>query len=131
MIASAASQHPARLERLMTALSRTLPPTALHEIPPLGRRPMEARRFGMSIGFSLAARAYSALKATLAAIGLAALAAFFALPAKRDALLSHIPVLAMPAWTGPFSAPPIVTAGPIQGPATARLREREQHALSE
>ncbi|MGE5639863.1 MAG: transglycosylase SLT domain-containing protein [Clostridia bacterium] len=85
----------------------------------------------MNLAVCLAARAYAALKASLAAVGLAALAVFFALPAQREALLGHYSFLALPAWTDPFAMPTVIAAGPIQVPVTETSREREQRAVTE
>jgi soluble lytic murein transglycosylase-like protein len=85
----------------------------------------------MSLALTLAVRTFAALKASLAAIGLAALAVFFALPAQRDAILSQSPLRALPAWTDPFAVPAVVSAGTIQPPATESAREREQRAVTE
>jgi soluble lytic murein transglycosylase-like protein len=85
----------------------------------------------MSLALTFAARAFSALKASLAAIGLAALAVFFALPAQREAILSQYPLHAIPAWTDPFAVPAIMAAGTIQPPSTESARDREQRAVTE
>ena len=85
----------------------------------------------MSLALTLAVRTFAALKASLAAIGLAALAVFFALPAQRDAILSQSPLRALPAWTDPFAVPAVVAAGPIQLPVTESAREREQRVVTE
>ena len=93
----------------------------------------------MRMALSLANRAYGALKVTLAAVGLIALAAFAALPAPREALVQHlaqifplsVPLTALPAWSDPFAAPAVVAAGPIQVPVTASGRDREQRAVTE
>jgi soluble lytic murein transglycosylase-like protein len=86
----------------------------------------------MSLAVTLAARAFAALKASLAAVGLAALAVFFALPAQRDAVLSRQnPLFALPAWTDPFAVPTVIAAGTIQPPSTESAREREQRAVAE
>ena len=84
----------------------------------------------MGITVSVAVRAFAALRATLAAVGIATLAALFALPAPRQALLGRVPSLSIPAWTDPFAAPTTVAAGPIQTPGSSAL-EREQRAVSE
>ncbi|HZQ71324.1 MAG TPA: transglycosylase SLT domain-containing protein [Burkholderiales bacterium] len=85
----------------------------------------------MSLAVSLAARAFAALKASLAAVGLAALAVFFTLPAPRDALLGSYPLLPLAAWPDPFAVPTVVAAGPIQTPVGETAREREQRAVTE
>jgi soluble lytic murein transglycosylase-like protein len=89
----------------------------------------------MSMAFSMANRAYGALKATLATVGLAALAVFVSLPAQRDALVQHVaqslPLTALPAWSDPFAMPAVVAAGTIQAPATLTGRDREQRAVTE
>ncbi|HEY6821527.1 MAG TPA: transglycosylase SLT domain-containing protein [Burkholderiales bacterium] len=83
----------------------------------------------MSLAVAFAARALSALKASLAAIGLAALAVFFALPAQREALLSQYPLGV--AWNDSFAFPAVVAAGTIQLPGTETAAEREQRAVTE
>ena len=87
----------------------------------------------MSMTISVATRAFAALRATLAAVGLAALAAFFVFPAQRNALVGHVslPGLTLPAWTDPFSMPSTVAAGPIQPVGSPSASEREQRAVSE
>jgi len=67
----------------------------------------------MSLAVAFAARALSALKASLAAVGLAALAVFFALPAQREALLNQYPLGAIAAWNDSFALPAVVAAGTI------------------
>ena len=84
----------------------------------------------MSIAISMAVRAYSTLKATLAMVGLAALAAFFVLPVQRESLLRHLPGLGIAPWTDPFAVPAMV-AGPIQSGPAETAREREQRAVTE
>src|SRR5579859_750322 len=102
MIPLVAPQHPARLEGLIRVLSKTLPPTVTQELSPPGERSKEAGRSHMSLALAFAARALSALKASLAAVGLAALAVFFALPAQREALLGQYPLGAIAAWNDSF-----------------------------
>jgi soluble lytic murein transglycosylase-like protein len=87
----------------------------------------------MSMTISLAIRALAALRATLAAVGLAVLAALLVFPEQRQALLTHVslPGLRLPAWTDPFSMPTTVAAGPIQPAGTSSAVEREQRAVSE
>ena len=84
----------------------------------------------MGVTVSVAARAFGALRATLAAVGIATLAALFASPAPRQAFLGRLPSLSIPAWTDPFAAPTTIAAGPIQTPGSSAL-EREQRAVSE
>src|SRR3954471_18765267 len=91
MIAPAAPQHSARLDGLISALSRTLPQAAVQVTAPVRGRSGGERRFDMSTTLSVAIRAFAALRATLAGLGLAVLAAFFVFPAQRDALLKHLP----------------------------------------
>jgi len=74
----------------------------------------------------VAARAYAALKGSLALVGLAALAAFFVLPTRPDAVLPHLFSLA----ADPFGENPTVAAGPIQARMETPL-EREQRAMTE
>ena len=76
-------------------------------------------------------RAFAALKGTLAVVGLAALAAFVALPAQREALLRHFSAFSIAPWTDPFTAPSTVAAGSIQATAASSAREREQRAVIE
>ena len=85
----------------------------------------------MSLAVAFAARALSALKASLAAVGLAALAVFFALPAQREAFLSQHPLGALAAWNDSFALPALVAAGTIQLPGTESAAEREQRAVTE
>jgi soluble lytic murein transglycosylase-like protein len=85
----------------------------------------------MSLVLTLAARTFAALKVSLAAVGLAALAVFFALPVQRDALFTQYVAQAVPGWTDPFAVPAVVAAGTIQPPSTQTGREREQRAMSE
>lgn len=89
----------------------------------------------MSNALVLASRAYGALKATLATVGLMALVALVGLPAPREALVSHLvrdfPLTALPAWSDPFSVPAVVAAGTIQAPVTLSGRDREQRAVTE
>ena len=80
----------------------------------------------MNTTFQLASRAFSAVKATLALIGAAALLAMLALPQSREALLSHLPDL--PAT---FASDAVVAAGSIHTPGTETAREREQRAVTE
>jgi soluble lytic murein transglycosylase-like protein len=83
----------------------------------------------------MAARAYSALKASLAVVGLASLTAGFVLAAERDALLRpllrHLPAFSMPAWSDPFATPSVMATGPIQSTPASSAREREQRAVTE
>ncbi len=85
----------------------------------------------MNYATVLVIRAFAALKGTLAVVGLAALAAFFTLPAQREALMRHIPALGIVPWTDPFTAPSTVAAGPILASAADTAREREQRAVTE
>ena len=78
----------------------------------------------MAAASSIAIRTYSTLKASLAIVGLAALAAVLVLPAQREALLSHLPVLSLEA--DPFAA---TVAGTIQ--VSDGALEREQRAVTE
>jgi len=85
----------------------------------------------MSLAVAFAARALSALKASLAAVGLASLAVFFTLPAPREALFSQHPLGAIAAWNDSFAFPAVVAAGTIQLPGTESAAEREQRAVTE
>jgi soluble lytic murein transglycosylase-like protein len=78
----------------------------------------------------VASRAYATLKDSLAVVGLAALAAFVALPQPREALLSHLPFLAALEFAAdPFAS--TIAAGPIQASAQAAALEREKRAVTE
>jgi soluble lytic murein transglycosylase-like protein len=82
----------------------------------------------MNKTLNVALGAYSAVKGSLAIIGLAALAAFYALPVQREALFRHLPLSALMA-DGDELAPP-TAAGSIQASASpAHLRE--QRAVTE
>jgi len=65
-------------------------------------------------------------------VGLAALAAFFVLPAQRDTLLKHLPPLAAFSVSAEsFDATATTAAGMIQTGAAEGAREREQRAVIE
>jgi soluble lytic murein transglycosylase-like protein len=85
----------------------------------------------MNNAILVAARAYGALKATLALIGLGALTLVFTLPAPREALLRHLPASAVAFWVTPFFDTVSVAAGPIQAGADQAAREREQRVVTE
>jgi soluble lytic murein transglycosylase-like protein len=85
----------------------------------------------MNNAFLVAARAYGALKATLALIGVGALTLVFTLPAPREALLRHLPAAAVAFWVTPFFDTVSVAAGPIQAAADQVAREREQRVVTE
>ena len=80
----------------------------------------------MSTSVAVVARAYAALKGTLALVGMLALAAAAVIPLEGQAILRHIPSLAA-LVPDALSQPATVAAGPIQ----ARPHEREQQALTE
>src|SRR4051812_33091651 len=116
----AAPQQSDRLEGLVNALSRTLPPNVvqLHQRPPGRRvgRPAEARRQDMHMTLQFAVRFYTALKSTLALVGLAAVAAIFTLGLHGEVALA--PILAFATSAAPFSSSSTVTtAGTIQASA--------------
>lgn len=135
MMPVAAPQHPVfpdrlspdRLEGVLYELSRILPAVPEHsgERP----RPKEDRRLKMHHTVTLALRAYSAVKGSLAIFGLAALAAFYTLPAQREAMLKHLPLSALVLEAAEPAA--ATAAGTIQagGDATP-LHPREQRALT-
>ena len=80
----------------------------------------------------VAVRAYSALKGTLAIVGLAALAAFFVLPLQHEALLKHLPPLAAFNLSGDsFDATATTAAGLIQAGSDNGALGREQRAVTE
>ena len=114
MIRPAAPQHSASLEALIQALSRTLPQDA-------GRPSMKKLRLPALV------RAYGALKAGLALIGLAAVCGI--------ALLSWQYDFSVPAFrqaAGEMFFPPAVeVAGPIQGSEAVTPLEREQRAVTD
>jgi soluble lytic murein transglycosylase-like protein len=85
----------------------------------------------MNATILLAVRAYSALKGTLAIVGLAALAALFALPLQREALLNHVPALAAFSLSSDLFTPATTSAGTIQAGLADSVREREQRAVIE
>src|SRR5258708_31398145 len=93
MMPSAAPQHSARLEGVLSELSRILPPSAHRSQPVRARAREEAGRMKMSTTFLMATRAYTALKGTLAIIGLAALAPLFPPPLPGAAPREHVPPL--------------------------------------
>jgi soluble lytic murein transglycosylase-like protein len=80
----------------------------------------------MNATFLIAARAYSALKSTLALLGAASLAAVLMLPGPREALLAHLPELPVT-----FAGESAVAAGSIQQPGTETVTDREKRALTE
>jgi hypothetical protein len=80
----------------------------------------------MNTTYLIAARAYAALKGTLALFGALALAILLALPATRETLLSHLPEL--PAT---FAGDTAVAAGSIQVPVGETDLEREKRAVIE
>lgn len=73
------------------------------------------------------ARVYSAAKAGLALLGLAAVFSFTLLALDREALLKGL----APLPADLFGAPSITAAGAIQGGASETLLSREQRALAE
>jgi len=76
--------------------------------------------------------ALRALKGTLAMVGLAALAALFALPLQREALLNHLPPLAALSLSGDsVDATATTAAGLIQAGSANGAIEREQRAVTE
>ncbi len=80
----------------------------------------------MNTTFLIAARAYAALRSTLALVGAAALAALLMLSGPREALLSHLPDL--PAG---FASQTAMAAGTIQSPGAQSELEREKRAVAE
>lgn len=72
-----------------------------------------------------AGRAYTAVRAVLALIGLAALCGLL-LPQQRESLLKNLAKVG-----DPFGAPSTVAAGPIQASAGETPLEREQRAVTE
>jgi len=80
----------------------------------------------MNTTLRIAARAYSALKGTLALVGIAALAVVLTLPATRYALISHLPEL--PAG---FAGDSATAAGAIQPAGAETALDREKRAVIE
>ena len=80
----------------------------------------------MNTTFLIAARAYAALKGTLALLGAAALAAVLLLPGPRQAFLAHLPDL-----RATFASEASIAAGAIQLPDTETALDREKRALTE
>lgn len=85
----------------------------------------------MNNAFVVASRAFAALKATLAIVGLAAVAALFALPAPREALVRQLPAFSGALYSDPFGLPATTAAGPIQPTAAENAHEREQRAVTD
>ncbi|MBV8032979.1 MAG: lytic transglycosylase domain-containing protein [Betaproteobacteria bacterium] len=84
----------------------------------------------MNTAFVMAARAYATVKGSLALLGVAAVATLIALPQQREALLSHVPALAL--LTAPADAfASTMAAGTIQAPLADSPLEREQRAMTE
>ena len=83
----------------------------------------------MNATFLTVARAYTALRDSLAIVGLAALAALLILPLQRAALLPSLTPLTLA--EDPFSATATTAAGLIQAGAADSAREREQRAVTE
>jgi soluble lytic murein transglycosylase-like protein len=81
----------------------------------------------MSTSIAIVARAYGALKGTLAFVGLLALGLLYTVPLERDTVLKHVPSLAALALPQTFTDPATTAAGPIQ----ARGNEREQRLVTE
>src|SRR5258706_6718051 len=120
MMPSAAPQHASsssvRLEGVPLQLSRILPPAAIHQLRPVrARLREEAGSLNMNTTTLVAVRAYSALKGTLALVGVAAIAAWFVLPAQRES----------------FDVSATTSAGLIQTGGVDSAREREQRAVIE
>jgi soluble lytic murein transglycosylase-like protein len=80
----------------------------------------------MNTTFLIVARAYSALKTTLALLGAASLAAVLMLPGPREALLAHLPEVPVT-----FAGESAVAAGSIQVPGAETATDREKRALTE
>jgi soluble lytic murein transglycosylase-like protein len=83
----------------------------------------------MNSTLSHAARAYAALRSIFALLGLAAVGAFFVLPAKPDAARASLPAFAPVepfAGSGAANAP-----GPVPAATADNPGEREQRAVSE
>ncbi len=84
----------------------------------------------MSTAILVAGRAYSALKGSLALVGLAAVGLLAALPQQRQALLGDFPPLAaLNAEADAFVS--TIASGPIQAGAAGAAQEREQRAVAE
>ncbi len=78
------------------------------------------------------ARAYTALRDTLAIVGFAALAALCILPLQREGLLKRVPSpTPLTLAEDPFNATATTAAGLIQAGAADSAREREQRAVTE
>jgi len=84
----------------------------------------------MDTALLVAARAYATLKGSLALVGLAALAAFLALPQQRDALLRHVPSLSALSLAADPSVSTLAS-GPIQATTHQTPAEHEQRAVTE
>ncbi len=84
----------------------------------------------MSTAILVAGRAYSALKGSLALVGLAAVGLLAALPQQRQALLGDFqPLAALNAEADAFVS--TIASGPIQAGGASDAQEREQRAVAE
>jgi len=137
MIASAASQHsqtqqPDALKGVQTQLLRILPPSAARYRLAARAHPGEARRLNMNTTVLSVARAsYSTLKAALALVGAAALAALLVLPWPQQHYWKELPPLALLSLGDSFAAAGVIAAGPIQTGVVDDPLAREQRALTE
>src|SRR5688572_24854913 len=122
---TAAPQHSARLEGVQTQLSRILfqPVDARH---PGERARPENGRLKMNTTFLIAVRAYSALRSTLALVGVLAVAALLVLPGPRQVLLDQLPDL-----PASFASETSIAAGAIHVPGMETALDREKRALTE
>src|SRR6185369_3768797 len=137
MIASAASQHsqtrqPDALKGVQTQLLRILPPSAARYRLAARAHPGEARRLNMNtMVLSVARASYSTLKAALALVGAAALAALLVLPWPQQHYWKELPPLALLSLGDSFAAAGVIAAGPIQTGVVDDPLAREQRALTE
>jgi len=118
---------PQQFGSLGPAQKRLLFALATYRMLARQRQSQEARRTKMKA--TCIARVYSAAKASLALLGLAAVFSFTALVLvlDREALLRSLPSLPVDV----FGMPSISAAGPIQASAADTLLEHEQRALAE
>jgi soluble lytic murein transglycosylase-like protein len=129
-MAPAALQHSDRLKGVRTQLLRILPLSAMASIAARAHAG-EARRSNMNTTVLSAARlSFSALKASLALVGLVAIAGAL-LPLPHESVLKELPPLAALSLAEPFSSPGVSAAGPIQTNAADGALEREQRAVIE
>jgi hypothetical protein len=81
--------------------------------------------------YLLASRAYAACKATLAALGLAALASFYVLPGQKEAIVEHLTSFTGPSAEDTMSLAPNTAAGTIKVGVAQGALEREKQAVTE